>query len=117
MKPALLQTRGQVEIRDGEIGLGRNHSYTLSHVMFQNRTGFSCSAARQSAGCGEGVDRNPAVVLAVADAARQSVASLPRSTVIEALGRVYVVPALALISDFDAGPSGSAEPPVRLGCH
>jgi len=52
-----------------------------------------------------------------ADAAHQSAASLPRNTVIEALGRVYVVAAVALISDRDAGPSGSAEPPVRVGCH
>src|SRR2546423_11297033 len=52
-----------------------------------------------------------------ADAAHQSVASLPRNTVTEALGRVYMVPAAALISDLDAGPSGSAEPPVRVGCH
>src|SRR5437660_2466701 len=32
--------RRQVEIRDLEIDLGRNHSYTLSHVMSQNRSGY-----------------------------------------------------------------------------
>src|SRR5207249_12053307 len=42
---------------------------------------------------------------------------LPRMTVTEALGSVKVVFMPAVTWDFLGGPSGSALPPSRLGCH
>src|SRR6266513_2207620 len=44
-------------------------------------------------------------------------AIFPRRTVIEALGRVNVVFAAAIIRERAAGPSGLADPPVVVGCH
>src|SRR5712691_6342234 len=64
---------------------------------------------------GSGQETKPAYLIRFAPVGL--VASLPRMTVTEALGSVKVVFMLAVTLDFLGGPSGSALPPSRLGCH